>query len=83
MGRAFPGARFVWVDIEDQADVVDPVEVDNFPTVLVLVNGTVRFFGSIAPQPETLQRLVQAQLETVPPTAPADPVVTALAHRLM
>ena len=83
VGRAFPGARFVWVDIEDQADVVDPVEVDNFPTVLVLVNGTVRFFGSIAPQPETLQRLVQAQLETAPPTAPADPVVTALAHRLM
>ena len=81
VGRAFPGAQFVWVDIEDQADVVDPIEVDNFPTVLVLVDGAVRFFGSITPQMETLQRLVQAQLEAPPATA-ANPAVTALARRL-
>jgi thioredoxin 1 len=81
VGRTFPGAAFVWVDIEDQADTVDPIEVDNFPTVLVVVDGAVRFFGSITPQMETLQRLVQAQLAAAP-ASPADPAVTALAQRL-
>ncbi|MDR7378208.1 thiol-disulfide isomerase/thioredoxin [Rhodoferax ferrireducens] len=82
VGRSFPGAEFVWVDIEDQADLVDPIEVDNFPTLLVLVDQQVRFFGSITPQTETLQRLVQAQLESAAPTTPANPGLTALAQRL-
>ena len=81
VGRSFPGAEFVWVDIEDQADVVDPIEVDNFPTVLVVVDGAVHFFGSITPHLETLQRLVQAQLD-VRPATPADAAVLALACRL-
>ena len=80
LGRGFAGAEFVWVDIEDQADLVDPMEVDNFPTLLVVVDGAVRFFGSITPQTETLQRLVQAQLEA--PAATTDPAVTALVQRL-
>ena len=80
VGRGFAGAEFVWVDIEDQADLVDPIEVDNFPTLLVVVDGAVRFFGSITPQTETLQRLVQAQLAD--PAAVADPEVTALVQRL-
>ncbi|BDT67390.1 hypothetical protein os1_15660 [Comamonadaceae bacterium OS-1] len=80
VGRGFAGAEFVWVDIEDQADLVDPIEVDNFPTLLVVVDGEARFFGSITPQMETLQRLVQAQLEA--PGAAASPEVTALVQRL-
>lgn len=80
VGRGFAGAEFVWVDIEDQADLVDPMEVDNFPTLLVVVDGAVRFFGSITPQTETLQRLVQAQLDA--PAATTDPAVTALVQRL-
>ncbi len=78
----FPQAQFVWIDIEDEADAVDPIEVDNFPTLLVQVDGQVRFFGSITPQPETLQRLVQAQLEAPAGTAAANPALTALAQRL-
>jgi thioredoxin 1 len=81
VGRGFPGAEFVWVDIEDMADVVDPIEVDNFPTLMVVVANEVRFFGSITPQTETLQRLVQAQRDA-PPASPADPAVAALALRL-
>lgn len=82
VGRSFPGAEFVWVDIEDQADLVDPIEVDNFPTLLVVVDQQVRFFGSITPQTETLQRLVQAQLESAAPSTPPDPAHSALAQRL-
>jgi thioredoxin 1 len=78
----FPGAQFVWVDIEDEADLVDPVEVDNFPTLLVAVNGQATFFGTITPQPETLERLVRAQLEPGAATPVADVHVQALAQRL-
>lgn len=82
VGRAFPGAQFVWVDIEDQADLIDPIEVDNFPTLLVVVDGVVHFFGSITPQTETLHRLVQAQLNSPPSPVAANPAFTALAQRL-
>ena len=33
VAEAFPDMRFLWVDIEDQADLVDPIEVENFPTL--------------------------------------------------
>lgn len=82
VGQGFPGAEFVWIDIEDQADLVDPIEVDNFPTLLVLVDQQPRFFGSITPQTETLQRLVTAQLESPGTQASANPEVAALAQRL-
>lgn len=82
MAHQFPGARFVWVDIEDEADLVDPIEVENFPTLLVAVNGQATFFGAIMPQAETLERLVRAQLEPGAVAAVADASVQALAQRL-
>lgn len=55
----FPDMRFVWVDVEDQADMVDPIEVDNFPTVLVASAAEPRFFGPLTPQAGTLERIVR------------------------
>jgi thioredoxin 1 len=77
----FPQAQFRWVDIEDEADLVDPIEVDNFPTLLIATQGQARFFGFITPHIETLRRLIQAQQDTTAsPLANAD--VQALARRL-
>ena len=77
----FPGASFLWIDIEDQADLVDPVEVDNFPTLLIATHGEARFFGFITPHIETLRRLIQAQLDAASgPLTNAD--IQALAQRL-
>ena len=59
---ALPQARFLWVDIEDQSDLVDPVEIDDFPTVLVAVGDSVRFFGPLAARAERLERLVRDQV---------------------
>ena len=61
----FPQARFQWIDIEDEADLVDPIEVENFPTILIAVEGRARFFGTVTPHIDTLRRLVQAQLAAV------------------
>ena len=77
----FPEARFEWVDIEDEADLVDPVEVENFPTILIAVRGQARFFGTVTPHIDTLRRLVQAQL-TADGTGKQSAEIQALAERL-
>jgi thioredoxin 1 len=79
----FPEARFLWVDIEDQAALVDPVEVENFPSIMVLINGETRFFGTVLPHLETLDRLIRAQLDASAAAAPQNPEVAALAQRLL
>lgn len=58
-----PEARFAWVDVEDQAELVDPVEVDDFPTLLVAVGDAARFFGPMIPRAERLERLVREYLK--------------------
>jgi hypothetical protein len=57
--QEFPQARFVWIDIEDEADLIDPIEVDNFPTLLIASEGEPLFFGTVTPHLDTLRRLVQ------------------------
>jgi thiol-disulfide isomerase/thioredoxin len=57
----FPQALFRWIDIEDEADLVDPMEVENFPTLLIATEGQARFFGPVMPHLETIRRLIQSQ----------------------
>lgn len=57
------GERFIWVDIEDESDVVGDVDVENFPTVLVARGDTILYFGVLLPQPGHLTRLLQAARE--------------------
>lgn len=52
-------ARCVWVDIEDHEDVLDDVDVDNFPTLLIARGDAVLFFGTVTPHAQTLERLVE------------------------
>lgn len=78
----FADAKFVWIDIEDEADLVDPVEVDDFPTLLVVADGQARFFGTLTPHIDTLRRILQTQLsaERAPSVAPE---AQALAQRVL
>jgi thioredoxin-like negative regulator of GroEL len=57
-----PDKVFVWIDIEDQADVVGDLDVENFPTLLVQRGETVAFFGTVLPDPAVAERMVQAQI---------------------
>ena len=61
-----PDKVFVWIDIEDQADVVGELDVENFPTLLVQRDDTVAFFGTMLPDPAVAERLVKAQAEVAP-----------------
>jgi thioredoxin 1 len=83
VGHQLAGTRFVWVDIEDEADLVDPVEVENFPTLLIVRDGAAVFFGPLTPHAETLERLVLSCLPPAMPAPVADAEVQALVARLL
>lgn len=56
-----PDKRFVWIDIEDEADVVGDIDVENFPTLLIQRSDTVAFFGTVLPDVKLADRLIAAQ----------------------
>lgn len=56
-----PDKQFIWIDIEDQAEVVGDLDVDNFPTLLIQRGDNVAFFGTMLPDPALADRLVKAQ----------------------
>ena len=57
-----PDKHFVWIDIEDQAEVVGELDVDNFPTLLIQRHEVVAFFGTVLPDVALAERLLQAQV---------------------
>lgn len=64
--------RFRWIDIEDEADLVDDVDVENFPTLLVSRGDAVRFFGTVTPHLRTAEAMVERVLaDAMPPLADA------------
>ena len=57
-----PDKHFIWIDIEDQAEVVGDLDVDNFPTLLIQRHDTVAFFGTMLPDPALAERLLQVKV---------------------
>lgn len=66
LARRHPDKTFVWIDIEDRADIVGDLDVENFPTLLVQRGDTVAFFGTMLPDLAIADRLVQAQAAATP-----------------
>jgi thioredoxin 1 len=63
MAERFPRAEFRWVDIEDEAEAVEDIDVENFPTILVRRAGETLFQGVMLPHHEHLQRLLEKLIE--------------------
>jgi thiol-disulfide isomerase/thioredoxin len=61
-----PEQRFVWIDIEDQAEFVGDLDIDNFPTLLMQHDDVVSFFGTTLPDLNLADRLLRAQLDKSP-----------------
>jgi thiol-disulfide isomerase/thioredoxin len=59
----YPEHQFVWIDIEDQSDLIGDLDVENFPTILMQRGDTVAFYGTMMPEPRQVARLLEAQLE--------------------
>ena len=58
LANKFPQASFRWVDIEDEADEVGDLEVENFPTIRVMRDDAVLFHGTLLPHHAHLERLL-------------------------
>jgi len=69
-----PDKTFVWIDIEDQAEVVGDLDIENFPTLLIQHEDNVAFFGTVLPDGALAHRMVQAQ------TALSPAELAALSH---
>lgn len=59
----FPGAaRFAWVDIEDESETLGDIEIENFPTLLLLQGDVPLFLGPLTPQVGVLTQLIETAL---------------------
>lgn len=69
---------FVWVDIEDHAALVDELDIDNFPTILIEYDQRVLFFGTMLPDASQLHRLLvslQASVDSLEQRGASTPAV--------
>jgi len=68
----YPDWIFVWADIEEHPELLGDEDVENFPTLLIRMSASAKFFGPMLPHIDHLQRL----LDSLDDEAPG--VVTAL-----
>ena len=59
LAREFPQAEFRWLDVEDDADEVGDLEVENFPTIRVTRDNELLFHGTQLPIHAHLERLLE------------------------
>ncbi len=63
LAAQFPQVGFDWLDIEERADELGDIDVENFPTVYIRRGDSVLFFGTMLPYVSNLQRLLETFLE--------------------
>ena len=64
--ESFPEIDFRWLDIEDEAEQLGDIDVENFPTLFVRRGDSVLFFGTLLPHPHLLRRLLETFVEQTP-----------------
>lgn len=62
------GKDFVWIDIEDQSDVVGDLDVEDFPMILIQRGDVVAYFASVLPDHRQLNRLIESLSSESPST---------------
>ena len=58
--QAAGDALHLWVDIEDEADHLGELDIETFPTLLLLQGGAVRFFGAVLPQTDVIDGMLRS-----------------------
>ncbi len=56
LAAANEGAKFVWLDVEDDSALVGDIEIENFPTLAVFRGDTPLFYGVTMPQEGVVAR---------------------------
>ncbi len=73
----YPALRFAWIDIEDHAELMGNIEVENFPTVLLAGSAGNGFYGVIEPRSGVLQALIGQLVQN---TYSYNSIVSDLSH---
>ena len=58
-----PDKLFIWIDIEDRADLVGDFDVENFPTLLIQRGDDVMFYGTTMPDNRIAHRLITSHAD--------------------
>ena len=56
LAAANTGARFVWLDVEDDSALVGDIDIENFPTLAVFRGDKPLFYGVTMPQEGVVAR---------------------------
>jgi thioredoxin reductase (NADPH) len=72
IAAARPDALFIWLDIEDDAEICGDIDVENFPTLAIYRGGTLLHYGVSLPQQGAVARLIDEVGASAEPTV-ADP----------
>ncbi len=60
IAQADAANRYLWLDVEDDAELADDIEVENFPTFAVFRGGEALFFGVRRAREAAVARMVGA-----------------------
>lgn len=66
LAKKYPDIIFLWIDIEDHAELLGETDIENFPSLLIQYGNTVNFFGCIHPEAGVVERLLKSQLDMGP-----------------
>ena len=78
----YPDCRFVWIDVEDHAELLGDLDIETFPTLLVASADGLNFLGAVTPQPDVLSRLLDSLLEPGAAQVAHSPETRGLIDRL-
>jgi thioredoxin 1 len=59
LAAQFPDTRFRWLDIEEHADEMGDLDIENFPTLFIRRGQWVLFFGTMLPYHNYLRRMIE------------------------
>ncbi|MDN5843129.1 MAG: thioredoxin family protein [Alcaligenaceae bacterium] len=60
LAQRMPSHTFVWIDIEENPELLGDEDVENFPTILLQDDRGTLFFGTQLPHIQHLERLIQS-----------------------
>lgn len=83
LARQRPGLRLAWIDIEEHSDALGDgaLDIETFPTLMLLQRGEPRFYGPVLPHAGAVQRLLQALADEA--LAPGAAVPAGLAKAVL
>jgi thioredoxin 1 len=75
-------AQFLWIDVEDAADQLGRLDVENFPSLLIARGDALLFFGAVTPYVETLKLLVNSAFSREITCQDSNPALNTLMQHL-